>query len=419
MITTFKKALSRVNSQSWLLKYFGPDSQPSRSPTPQRTTEEPDFYSTGGFHPVSSGDTFNSGTYKVMRKLGYGQYSTVWLARDSKAQRYMALKIPRADCYGGSHDIFELEILLRLSDIARKNNHGGRNFVLPLLDQFKHEGPNGKHAVRTIVRQLLLGLDFLHRECGIIHTGMAMRYQSPPTQNHSANYHRHPDLKPTNILLELETPEEPIEKYLTETTPRITTEGCTTKPLREVITTPLISEMRDLHIRIVDFGVASWSDNHLSDMVQSPALRAPEVTIGAHWDAKVDIWSLGCLIIEFVQGIVPFSGVPSKNGSSTVDDDRLARTIEILGDFPPELLRKGSKTAEFFNTNGSLLRISDLIPTSLERLINGAERHFLKPNDMSDAEIPIFIDFLQGMLTIDPARRKSAAELLRHEWLEL
>lgn len=60
-------------------------------------------------------------------------------------------------------------------------------------------------------------------------------------------------------------------------------------------------------------------------------------------------------IIEFVQGIVPFSGVPSKNGSSTVDDDRLARTIEILGDFPPELLQKGSKTAEFFNTNGNAL----------------------------------------------------------------
>lgn len=200
----------------------------------------------------------------------------------------MALKILRADCYGGSHDIFEREILSRLSDIAKKSNHGGRNFVLPLLDQFKHEGPNGKHvclvfevlghhldfqtakyedgrlplkAVRTIVRQLLLGLDFLHRECGIIHTGMVMRYQSPPTQNHGANYHRHPDLKPTNILLELETPEETIDKYLTETTPRITTEGGTTKPLREVITTPLISEMRDPHIRIVDFGVGTY---HLS-----------------------------------------------------------------------------------------------------------------------------------------------------------
>ena len=39
----------------------------------------------------------------------------------------------------------------------------------------------------------------------------------------------------------------------------------------------------------------------------------------------------------------------------TVDDDRLARTIEILGDFPPELLQKGSKAAEFFNTNGNAL----------------------------------------------------------------
>lgn len=49
---------------------------------------------------------------------------------------------------------------------------------------------------------------------------------------------------------------------------------------------------------------------------------------------------------------MPFSGLASKNGSWTVDDDRLARTIEILGNFPPELLRKGNRTAEFFNTDG-------------------------------------------------------------------
>ncbi|KAJ6001013.1 hypothetical protein N7481_001422 [Penicillium waksmanii] len=177
--------------------------------------------------------------------------------------------------------------------------------------------------------------------------------------------------------------------------------------------------MLEPRIRIIDFGVASWSDNHLSDVVQSPALRAPEVTIGAHWDASIDIWSLGCLIVEFVQGIVPFSGVASKYGSWTVDDDRLARTIEILGNFPPELLRKGNRTAEFFNTSGGLLRISDLKPTSLERLIDGTERPFLKPNDMSDAETPIFIDFLRGMLAIDPAHRKSAAELLQHEWFKM
>ena len=55
--------------------------------------------------------------------------------------------------------------------------------------------------------------------------------------------------------------------------------------------------------------------------------------------------------VELVQGIVLFSAEASKNGSWTVDDDRLARTVEILGAFPPDFLQKGSRTAEFFDKN--------------------------------------------------------------------
>lgn len=107
----------------------------------------------------------------------------------------------RADCYGGPHDIFEREILLRISEVSQKSSHEGRNYVSSLLDHFKHTGPNGEHvcfvfdvlghhldfqsakyedgklpvkAVKVITRQLLLGLDFLHRECGVIHTGMTL-----------------------------------------------------------------------------------------------------------------------------------------------------------------------------------------------------------------------------------------------------
>jgi serine/threonine-protein kinase SRPK3 len=74
----------------------------------------------------------------------------------------------------------------------------GRNHVIQLLDHFRHEGPEGRHVclvfpvlghhlglqaakfeqqripvavMRKVARQLLQGLDFLHRECGIIHTG--------------------------------------------------------------------------------------------------------------------------------------------------------------------------------------------------------------------------------------------------------
>lgn len=49
-----------------------------------RPSEEPDYYKPGGFHPISLGDTFHDNQYTILRKLGYGQYSTVWLARDVK-----------------------------------------------------------------------------------------------------------------------------------------------------------------------------------------------------------------------------------------------------------------------------------------------------------------------------------------------
>jgi hypothetical protein len=46
------------------------------------TQERMQRYRTGGFHPVSLGDTFCEGRYKVYHKLGWGGFSTVWLARD-------------------------------------------------------------------------------------------------------------------------------------------------------------------------------------------------------------------------------------------------------------------------------------------------------------------------------------------------
>lgn len=47
---------------------------------------------------------------------------------------------------------------------------------------------------------------------------------------------------------------------------------------------------------ILIIAVAYMTDKHMTEFIQHPALRAPEVTIGADWDAGIDIWSLGCLV---------------------------------------------------------------------------------------------------------------------------
>lgn len=45
----------------------------------QESLEE---YKAGGYHPVKIGDQFQS-RYSIIGKLGWGMYSTVWLALDS------------------------------------------------------------------------------------------------------------------------------------------------------------------------------------------------------------------------------------------------------------------------------------------------------------------------------------------------
>jgi serine/threonine-protein kinase SRPK3 len=44
-------------------------------------------YRPGGYHPVCLGDTFKGGRYKVHHKLGWGGFSTVWLAKDKEYVR--------------------------------------------------------------------------------------------------------------------------------------------------------------------------------------------------------------------------------------------------------------------------------------------------------------------------------------------
>ncbi|EXJ91233.1 CMGC/SRPK protein kinase [Capronia coronata CBS 617.96] len=198
---------------------FSSSSSSEEDPAAETTADEEDSedYCKGGYHPVHIGETYNNGRYVVVRKLGWGHFSTVWLSRDTTTGKHVALKVVRSAAHYTETAIDEIKLLNRVNQA--NPSHPGRRYVVSLLDSFEHKGPNGVHVcmvfevlgenllglikrwnhrgipmplVKQITKQVLLGLDYLHRECGIIHT----------------------DLKPENVLIEIGDVEQIVKAFV-------------------------------------------------------------------------------------------------------------------------------------------------------------------------------------------------------------
>jgi serine/threonine-protein kinase SRPK3 len=201
-----------------------PSSSSAADDPAENTADEEDSedYCKGGYHPVQIGEKFKDGKYTVVRKLGWGHFSTVWLSRDNTNGKHVALKVVRSATHYTETAVDEIKLLNKI--VQANPNHPGRKHVVSLLDSFEHKGPNGTHMcmvfevlgenllglikrwnhrgipmplVKQITKQVLLGLDYLHRECGIIHT----------------------DLKPENVLIEIGDVEQIVKKVVKPETP--------------------------------------------------------------------------------------------------------------------------------------------------------------------------------------------------------
>lgn len=189
--------------------------------TPRKPLNETSCYD----YPGRVGESILNSRFKLVRKLGKGNYSTVWLARDEKSVHsstlfksstqlylclrqadYVALKIltNRATNCHAMRMTDEVSILKIIS--SSDPSHPGFLHTITLFDHFSLQSMHGEHlglafndvlgqsicdlrrrtptytlsleVVQRVLKQVLLALAYVHDCCKIIHTGMYLLISS-------------------------------------------------------------------------------------------------------------------------------------------------------------------------------------------------------------------------------------------------
>ncbi|KAL8779451.1 MAG: hypothetical protein Q9213_006935 [Squamulea squamosa] len=306
----------QLNGPAHQLAIPNPTQQARNGPPPRRQPKQ-----SSGIDIVtrlnaicSSGDPMKK--YKNLNKIGQGASGGVFTAYEVNTNRCVAIKQMNLE-QQPKKDLIINEILV-MKDSKHKN-------IVNFMDSYLRQGDlwvimeymeggsltdvvtfnmMSEGQIAAVCRETLNGLQHLHSK-GVIHR----------------------DIKSDNILLAM-----------------------------------------DGNIKLTDFGFCAQineSQNKRTTMVGTPYWMAPEVVTRKEYGRKVDIWSLGIMAIEMVEGE------------------------------PPYLTESPIRALYLIATNGT-------------------------PKIKEEQELsPVFRDFLNFALKVDPEKRASAHDLLRHQFMQI
>lgn len=308
-----------------------------------------------------------AGRYQILQYLDSAAFSRAVKCLDLKHHHEVCLKIIR-----NSKDFFDQSLdEIKLLQYINSAGNAEENCVLQLHDFFYYK--EHMFIVCELLRDNLYEFSKYNREHEAEPYFTLARVQSIARQVltalrfiHSMDL-LHCDLKPENIL---------------------------------------IKSYSRCEVRVIDFGSSCFTTDNLSSYVQSRCYRAPEVTLGCHYDGRIDVWSLGTILPELMTGHVLFH---NKSVAGM-----LARIAGVCGPFPARMLHEGRHTCRFvtkhgvfYEHNATTCRLEFHYPCtpSFEEL------------DLGSSD-PLYRDFVRKMLTVDHTLRPTAAELLEHPFLK-
>ncbi|PWY83239.1 kinase-like protein [Aspergillus sclerotioniger CBS 115572] len=383
------------------------EDSPSDYPSDIIYTQEPlSGYKFGGYLPVHLGDTFKDGRYTIHHKLGWGGYSTLWLAHDIQKNRWVSLKIKTADTSQSSQELPNLE---QLEKLAAPHGLGSR-YICHLLDAFIHYGPNGIHqclvfemigptvdriisdyrelsdsldpqTILKLSKQLLKAVEFAHAAGvgqldisgrNIVFAGKSLSYVSESI-----------------IFAVFGSPEhEPVTRL--DGTPLH--KGFPPSLIKPVNWEDWLEEFHE-DIRILDLGEGFFQEEIAPQLAQPGPARVPELIFTETSDYRADLWRTGCMLFFFVFGTYPFQ--------SEVDDEVLvAEMVDLLGDLPEEWQPTWDDMQETFE-EGMDFQGDEIL--DLEGLFN---------KEINEPDLAPLVPVIRGLLGFLPSERITASEAL-------
>ncbi|EGY19370.1 serine/threonine-protein kinase AFC2 [Verticillium dahliae VdLs.17] len=217
----------------------------------------------------------------------------------------------------------------------------------------------------------------------------------------------HTDLKPENILLCDNT-------YQTFTYNRKIPSSSSTVNRQANQRRVLL----DTEIRLIDFGSATFQDEYHSSVVSTRHYRAPEIILGLGWSFPCDIWSIGCILVEFFTGDALFQTHDNLEHLAMMEmvcgsriDTHLVQSVSKMAQ-----RSAGNPAAKYFKR--SKLDYPTTDTTRASRRFVKAMKHLTEIIPSNNTFFRNFLDLLRKIFIYDPAHRITAKEALNHPWFK-